>query len=294
MLTFVPFRLFCLLALSMFCSFSPALHAQSTEADLNGRLKGQPLYLRGCWRDDNLHFDSAGQLKGNSAPVAFTLSGFELRTLHLKSDKLILEGRRIGLELANDEQRRVPLNVGKVGSSKDESMHLEIAVSPTGNYGPALDAIFVNGLSGLVPSLPPYWRAYGRKHFALPDSSNPHDARPAVPSSPSNSTLQPPGLPSDTKPMHVGGPIKAPKLIHAAEPEFNDAARGLKYSGKVLIYLWLTPEGKVTNMSLVRPVGLGLDERALAAVQNYVFSPAMLNDKPVLVELNIEVNFQIF
>jgi protein TonB len=39
---------------------------------------------------------------------------------------------------------------------------------------------------------------------------------------------------------------------------------------------------------------MGLDEKAIEAVQQYRFKPAMENGKPVLVELNIEVNFQIF
>jgi periplasmic protein TonB len=47
-------------------------------------------------------------------------------------------------------------------------------------------------------------------------------------------------------------------------------------------------------LSVVRPAGLGLDEGALASVVQYVFQPAMQDGKPVLVELNIEVNFQVF
>jgi protein TonB len=41
-------------------------------------------------------------------------------------------------------------------------------------------------------------------------------------------------------------------------------------------------------------VGMGLDERALEAVREYKFKPAMENGKPVPVQLNIEVNFKIF
>jgi TonB family protein len=248
----------------------------------------KPLYLRGCWRDDTLHFDSAGQLKGNSGPVTFTLSGFELQTVHLKQDKLVLEGRRIGLGLRDNKQQRIPLNVGKVNHPEDESMHIEIAASSSGDYGPALDAVFANGLTDLVPSLPSYWKAYASKNFIPTDPST----APAATAT-SHSVKQAVG-PSETKPQRIGGAIKPPKLLRAKEPEFNDAARGVRYSGVVLINLWLKPDGTVSHLSLVRPLGLGLDERALAAVQKYVFSPATMNNKPVLVELNVEVNFQIF
>jgi TonB family protein len=280
--------LLCLLALSSTCAFVPELYAQSTESDLKARLMDKPLYLRGCWRDDSLHFDSAGQLKGNSDPVTFTLSGFELQTLHLRQDKLVLEGRRVGLELRDNKQLRVLLNVGKPDDPEDELIQIDIAASPSGDYGPALDAVFVNNLSELVPSLPSYWKAYATKNFIPLDPST----TPAASATPATAPHDA-GSP-DTKPLRIGGGVKPPKLLHAKEPEFNDAARGLKYGGEVLINLWLYPDGTVSHLSLVRALGLGLDERALAAVQKYTFSPATMNNKPVLVELNIGVNFQIF
>ena len=39
---------------------------------------------------------------------------------------------------------------------------------------------------------------------------------------------------------------------------------------------------------------MGLDEKAVAAVKQYRFKPAMENGKPVTVEMNVEVTFQIF
>jgi TonB family protein len=278
-------RFFVLLCAS---SLPPSLYAQSNEADLKTRLMNKPLYLRGCWRDDTLNFDSGGKLKTSSSPVTFTLSGFELLALHLKQDKVILEGRRVGLELATNKQLRVPLNAGKPNDPVDEPMKIEIASSPSGDYGPALDAIFAEGLVELVPSMPSYWKTYAAKNFIPADAST-ASVTPAA----SEPVPQSSGLPN-AKPMRIGGGVKPPKLLRSKEPDFNDSARSLKYSGNVLINLWLYPDGTVSHLSLVKAVGLGLDERALAAVQKYVFSPATMNDKPVLVELNIEVNFQIF
>jgi TonB family protein len=283
-----PLPLCCLLVLLSACALVPPLRAQSSEFDLKARLMDKPLYLRGCWRDDTLHFDSAGQLKGNSGPVTFTLGGFELQTVHLKQDKLVIEGRRVGLELRDDKQRRVPLNVGKPNQREDESMHIDIAASPSGDYGPALDAVFANGLAELVPSLPSYWKGYAAKNF-IPAGLSTTPVAGAT-----SDPVQQAASPSDTKPRHVGGGVKPPKLLRAKEPEFSEAARALKYSGAVLINFWLHPDGTVSHLSLVRALGLGLDERALAAVQKYTFSPATMNDIPVLVELKVEVNFQIF
>ena len=48
------------------------------------------------------------------------------------------------------------------------------------------------------------------------------------------------------------------------------------------------------GVHVLRGVGMGLDEKAVAAVQQYRFKPATQNGKPVAVYLNVEVNFQIF
>jgi protein TonB len=45
---------------------------------------------------------------------------------------------------------------------------------------------------------------------------------------------------------------------------------------------------------VLRGIGLGLDERAVESVRQYRFKPAMENGKPVVVEMQVEVNFQIF
>jgi protein TonB len=45
---------------------------------------------------------------------------------------------------------------------------------------------------------------------------------------------------------------------------------------------------------VLRGIGLGLDEKAREAVKQYRFKPALENGRPVLVELNVDVTFQIF
>jgi protein TonB len=45
---------------------------------------------------------------------------------------------------------------------------------------------------------------------------------------------------------------------------------------------------------ILRGVGMGLDENAVKAVQQYRFKAAMMGGKPVAVMVNVEVNFQIF
>jgi protein TonB len=95
-------------------------------------------------------------------------------------------------------------------------------------------------------------------------------------------------------PKRIGGGVSAPQLIYSVEPEFSEEARKAKVAGNVLVNLWVDTNGLPSHVHVIRGVGMGLDEKAVEAVKQYKFKPAMENGKPVLVELNVEVNFQIF
>jgi protein TonB len=95
-------------------------------------------------------------------------------------------------------------------------------------------------------------------------------------------------------PRRIGGGVSAPQVIYMVEPEFSEEARKAKVAGNVLVNLWVDTNGNPSHVRVIRGVGMGLDEKAVEAVKQYKFKPAMENGKPVLVELNIEVNFQIF
>jgi protein TonB len=92
----------------------------------------------------------------------------------------------------------------------------------------------------------------------------------------------------------IGGGVSAPVLVYGFEPEFSEEARKAKFSGNVLVNLWVDEKGVPLHVHVIHAVGMGLDERAVAAVKQYRFKPAMENGKPVTVETNVEVAFTIF
>jgi len=93
---------------------------------------------------------------------------------------------------------------------------------------------------------------------------------------------------------HVGGGVSAPQLVFAPDPEFSDEARRAKYQGVCVVSLIVDAQGNPQRVSVVRHLGMGLDEKAVEAVRQYKFKPATLQGKPVPVEVNIEVNFRIY
>jgi TonB family protein len=262
-----------ILALSALCGSAAA---QSTEAEIAARLMGKPLQLRGFWMDDKLKFDASGTPVNVYKIGSFTTAAFELKKVSISGDRLKLEGIRIGLTFSRDgSTARVPMVKGSYGSSSPEKMTIEVDGHGNRDFTKELDAIFAESLEALTPSLPDYWQHYADGHFlAWPKGDG-----SAVPSPKLNK---------------IGGAVKPPRVLKSVDPEFDAAARSLKYSGDALVCLHVESDGTPSHIMIERPVGLGLDEQAVAAVARYRFAPAMRDGEPVVVEVSIDVNFQIF
>ena len=93
---------------------------------------------------------------------------------------------------------------------------------------------------------------------------------------------------------HPGGGVSIPKVVFAVDPEFSDEARRAKYQGVVVLSVIVDAQGNPQHVHVIRQLGMGLDEKAIEAVKQYRFKPGMKDGKPVPVEINIEVNFQLF
>ena len=246
--------------------------AQTTEAELRAKLVDKPLYLRGCYGEDKLRFDAGGQVRDKVHLVPFTVSGVDVDGVELKSGKLVLKGRRMGVKFDHDTPEQIPLAVGRFNDLHDEGIEIEIAARASHDYSTVLGQVFAFDLKEMAPAMPDEWKTWAG-HALLGE-----ERRPAH--SGGN--------------RRVGGGVTAPRVLHAPEPEFSEYARRLKVSGNVMVYLIVGTEGVPESVRIVRPLGLGLDEQAVKAVRGYKFSPAMENDVPVKVEMQVEVNFQIF
>lgn len=91
----------------------------------------------------------------------------------------------------------------------------------------------------------------------------------------------------------VGDGVSAPTLLHKVEPEYTEEARLAKYQGTVLLSVVIDPNGTATNIKVVHSPGLGLDEKAIEAVQKWTFRPGFKDDKPVKVGAIVEVDFRL-
>ncbi len=93
--------------------------------------------------------------------------------------------------------------------------------------------------------------------------------------------------------FRVGGGVTAPVVLFKIDPEYSEEARKAKYSGTVVLYIEVDAAGKARNLRVVKGIGLGLDEKAIEAVQKWRFKPGLKDGKPVTVAAHIEVNFRL-
>jgi periplasmic protein TonB len=93
--------------------------------------------------------------------------------------------------------------------------------------------------------------------------------------------------------MSVGGGVSAPVVVHSVEPEFTSEARAANFQGSVSIQLIVDSQGNPQNVHVIRHLGMGLDDKAIEAVRQYRFKPAMYQGHPVAVQMIIEVAFHL-
>lgn len=92
----------------------------------------------------------------------------------------------------------------------------------------------------------------------------------------------------------VGGGISAPIPIYQPEPPYSEEARKAKFQGVVVLSIVVDTQGRVSDVRLVRRLGMGLDEKAVDTVKTWKFKPALRNGTPVPVRVMVEVTFRLF
>ena len=101
------------------------------------------------------------------------------------------------------------------------------------------------------------------------------------------------GSSNAAQPAVMGSGVTAPVVVYAGKLEYSEEARRAKVGGNVLVHLEVDENGSPEHVRVVRGVGYGLDEKSVAAVEQYKFRPAMKDGKAVIFPLNIEVNWKL-
>ncbi len=149
------------------------------------------------------------------------------------------------------------------------------AVSPAHSamvMNKALDNIFADDIDlRMMSHLPDYWQEY----FT---SKSQHRQF----------------MPSDTNVKVVSEGMTPPRVLNSIDPSSNEYAQQYGIAGMELLRTVVDATGVPRQMAIARPIGFGLDEKAVDAIKNSRFRPATLNGQPVPVVVDLVVTFRIY
>jgi TonB family protein len=92
----------------------------------------------------------------------------------------------------------------------------------------------------------------------------------------------------------VGGGISAPQAVSTPDPEYTEEARNAKAQGTCVLWMIVDDQGRPRDIKVVRGLGFGLDAKAVEAVRQWRFQPAMKDGRPVNVQISVEVGFKLY
>lgn len=94
-------------------------------------------------------------------------------------------------------------------------------------------------------------------------------------------------------PYRPGSGISPPQLQREVKPTYTDEGRRRGIEGDVVMEIVVRRDGSVGEVRLVRTLGAGLDQRAIAAVKQWRFSPARRQGAPVDILVEVAVGFAL-
>jgi len=89
----------------------------------------------------------------------------------------------------------------------------------------------------------------------------------------------------------AGNGVSMPKLLHRVDPEYTPEAKADHIEGTVLLKLIVSAEGNAEDVSVVKSLNAGLDQKAIEALAKWKFQPGTKDGRAVAVYATIEINF---
>jgi len=271
----------------------PLRFAWADSDGIEGQLKSdyvdKVLTLRHFYSGDHLRFHADGTLQGNAPIGPWTLDAqIAVKEVSLRDGLLTIKGRRIYLWIDSwskpqDELAIIENNKEKTKKDVEKtlrSLMVEIEIELPSekpdqkDISSAIHGVFLTDSDSMLDVVPSYWHAYFAKQEGKPESM-PESKEPAYRVNP-------------------GGGVSPPQATHQPGPEYSSEARQLRYEGIAILRIIVDVSGRPQAIQIQRPLGLGLDEKAVAAVSTWKFKPAERDGKPVAVAINIEIQFHLY
>lgn len=98
--------------------------------------------------------------------------------------------------------------------------------------------------------------------------------------------------PPPTEPARVGLEVKEPRKVKDVPPVYPSIAAQSRLEGVVVLECVIDPRGRVEDLKVVRGLPL-LDDAAIEAVRQWVYTPTLINGVPTSVIMTVRVTFRL-
>jgi TonB family protein len=102
-----------------------------------------------------------------------------------------------------------------------------------------------------------------------------------------------PGVPKPQRQLDSGPASNPVEITYKPNPVYSEEARQLRMEGEVLLEVMFSSNGQLHVNRVVRGLGHGLDEAAVAAAGKMRFKPALRNGEPIDSTAVVHVVFQL-
>jgi TonB family protein len=200
-----------------------------------------------------------------------------LRKISVDRDRLALQGKRVLYVFdKNGKLTEYPDDRDHPAEDLKITVRLLRPLSSTDEAATILGQIFAVTAEDVVNSAPAYWQAYLAKQLGVQGPKEQGSQK------------------LDCSPSKENTDCAHPRILYMPEPAFSEAARARRFQGVVGMNITIDTTGKATNMTIDKPLGMGLDEQALAGVSAWTFAPARSHGHPVTVSTHVEVDFHLY
>jgi protein TonB len=99
-------------------------------------------------------------------------------------------------------------------------------------------------------------------------------------------------LPPPARPLRAGVDVREPRRVKNVAPVYPQLAIDSRVSGVVILECEIGARGRVENVKVLRG-NLLLNDAAVEAVKQWVYTPTLLNGVPVPVLMTVTVTFSL-
>ncbi len=271
-------RFFAVQAILLICvaSASGWCQGHQLQGDLNSEFKGKALLLRNFYSGNDLEYDSNGAVLGDVKQTPWTLANVKIAKVVVTSHGIEIVGNRVGAWYRDGKPELFEL--GKL------RIHVSMPISDADTQAtlrPIFKKIFMEAGEDLRPIVPPCWQAY----LDGSDSKTRSEAWQAILEKDNNPPiLRKSGFPA--------GAIVGPRAISTPDPHYTREAESHHIEGTSVLAMVVNANGTASNIAIMRPLGMGLDEQAVLAISQWKFQPGTKDGQPVRVQVNVELTFR--